>query len=79
MPAHRTPEELTAFVPQLLHAPRDVGTLKLVVRRPAPGTREVLDEGELDLALGLVGDGWSQRRSKTARPTAGRTPTCSST
>ena len=60
-PAHRTPEELAAFVPQLLHAPRDVGTLKLVVRRPAPGEREVLDEGELDLAVGLVGDGWSGR------------------
>jgi MOSC domain-containing protein YiiM len=65
-PAHRTPEELAAFVPQLLHAPRDVGTLKLVVRRPAPGEREVLDEGELDLAVGLVGDGWSQRPSKTS-------------
>ncbi len=63
VPAHRTPEELAAFVPQLLHAPRDVGTLKLVVRRPAPGAREVLDEGELDLALGLVGDGWFERGS----------------
>ncbi len=62
-PVHRTPEELAAFVPQLLHAPRDVGTLKLVVRRPAPGEREVLDEGELDVALGLVGDGWAERGS----------------
>jgi MOSC domain-containing protein YiiM len=60
-PAHRTPEELAAFVPELLHAPRDVGELALVVRRPAPGEREVLDEGELDLALGLVGDTWAQR------------------
>ncbi len=63
VPAHRTPEELAAFVPQLLHAPRDVGTLKLVVRRPAPGAREVLDEGELDLVVGLVGDTWAQRGS----------------
>jgi len=62
-PTHRTPEELAAFVPQLLAAPRDVGTLELVVRRPAPGEREVLDEGELDLAAGLVGDGWAQRGS----------------
>jgi MOSC domain-containing protein YiiM len=62
-PPHRTPEELAAFVPQLLHAPRDVGTLKLVVRRPAPGEREVLDEGELDVALGLVGDSWAERGS----------------
>ncbi|MFL6078545.1 MAG: hypothetical protein ACJ714_01315 [Ornithinibacter sp.] len=63
VPAHRTPEELAAFVPELLRAPRDVGTLTLVVRRPAPGEREVLDEGELDLALGLVGDTWSERGS----------------
>ena len=62
-PTHRTPEELEAFLPQLLAAPRDVGTLELVVRRPAPGQREVLDEGELDLAVGLVGDSWSQRGS----------------
>ena len=60
---HRTPEELQAFLPQLLAAPRDVGTLELVVRRPAPGEREVLDEGELDLAEGLVGDTWAQRGS----------------
>ena len=62
-PAHRTPDELEAFLPQLLAAPRDVGTLELVVRRPAPGQREVLDEGELDLELGLVGDSWPQRGS----------------
>ena len=37
---------------ELLAAPRDVGTLELVVRRPGLGEREVLDEGELDLAVG---------------------------
>ena len=60
---HRSPEELQAFLPQLLAAPRDVGTLELVVRRPGPGEREVLDEGELDLAVGLVGDTWVERGS----------------
>lgn len=62
-PEHRTPEELHAFLPTLLAAPKDVGTLELVVRRPAPGEREVLDEGELDLAVGLVGDTWVERGS----------------
>lgn len=60
---HRTAEELTAFLPTLQNAPRDVGTLELVVRRPAPAEREVLQEGELDLAEGLVGDSWSTRPS----------------
>ena len=61
--AHRTPDELEAFLPQLRAAPRDAGTLELVVRRPTLGEREVLDEGELDTALGLVGDSWSERGS----------------
>ncbi|WP_392543705.1 hypothetical protein [Oryzobacter telluris] len=60
---HRTPEELHAFLPTLLAAPKDVGTVELVVRRPAAGEREVLAEGELDLALGLVGDTWVERGS----------------
>lgn len=60
---HRTPDELQAFLPELLAAPRDVGTLELIVRRPAIGAREVLDEGELDLVAGLVGDTWSERGS----------------
>lgn len=63
LPRHRTPEELQAFLPELLAAPRDVGTLDLVVRRPAEGEREVLDEGELDLVVGLVGDTWIERGS----------------
>ncbi len=60
---HRTAGELTAFLPTLQSAPRDVGSLELVVRRPAPAEREVLEEGELDLVVGLVGDSWSTRPS----------------
>ena len=63
VPGHRTPEELAAFLPVLLAAPRDAGTLELVVRRPAPGEREELAEGELDREVGLVGDTWSERPS----------------
>ena len=61
--AYRTTEELEAFEPVLRAAPRDVGTLDLVVRRPAPGEREVLDEGRLSFAEGLVGDTWNVRGS----------------
>ncbi|WP_377639444.1 hypothetical protein [Oryzobacter terrae] len=72
-PAHRTPEELHGFLPTLRAAPKDVGTLELVVRRPLPGEREVLEEGELDLAEGLVGDSWVQRGS-TRTPDGGPHP-----
>ena len=34
------------------------GIVELIVRRPAAGEREVLDEAELDLEQGLVGDRW---------------------
>lgn len=61
---HRTAEELLAFLPSLDAMPRDEGTVRLVVRRPAVGEREVLDLGELDPAVGLVGDTWDQRGSR---------------
>ena len=44
--------------------------LELIVRRPSIGEREVLDEGQLDIVEGLVGDTWrtrSSRRSKDGR------------
>jgi MOSC domain len=56
-------EALEAGLVYILDAPSDVGTVELVVRRPAEGEREVLDEGVLDLEQGLVGDRW--------RPAAG--------
>ena len=60
---HRTADELEAFLPELLAAPKDAGTLDLLVRRPGEDEREVLEEGELDLTVGLVGDTWSVRAS----------------
>lgn len=61
---HRTTDDLTAFLPVLDAAPREVGTLRAVVRRPAPGRREVLEVGHLDLHEGLVGDSWAARGSR---------------
>ncbi|MCW2738409.1 hypothetical protein [Nocardioides sp.] len=61
---HRTTDELTAFLPTLDAAPREVGTLRAVVRRPAVGQREVLQVGQLDVADGLVGDSWAGRGSR---------------
>lgn len=44
-------------------APRDEGTVELLVRRPAIDEREVLDVAELDPAEGVVGDSWCRRPS----------------
>jgi len=63
---HRTAAELEAHLDQLRAAPAEVGTLDLVVRRPAVDEREILDEGTLDLADGLVGDNWLSRQTSHA-------------
>ena len=61
---HRTTDDLTAFLPTLDEAPRDVGTLRAVIARPAVGERDVLEVGHLDAAEGLVGDTWRERGSR---------------
>ena len=61
-------EELEAGLPAILAAPAREGIVELVVRRPAEGEREVLDEATLDPAEGLVGDDWSDRNDRRGRP-----------
>jgi hypothetical protein len=60
---HVTKEELEAGLDEIRQSPKDAGVLKLIVRRPYVGAREVLENGELDLVEGLVGDRWRSRRS----------------
>ncbi len=60
---HLTTEELEACLETIRRSPKDNGVLKLIVRRPRADEREVLDEGELDLLEGLVGDSWKTRGS----------------
>jgi hypothetical protein len=54
---------LEAELDHLRGSPGDNGTVELIVRRPAIGEREVLEEGYLDVTVGLVGDTWIQRNS----------------
>jgi hypothetical protein len=49
---------LEAGLAHILDSPSDLGTVELVVRRPAEGEREILEEGVLDLEQGLLGDRW---------------------
>ena len=60
---HLTTEELEAELDRIRNAPADEGVVELIVRRPAEGEREVLQEGVLDPGEGLVGDRWSAHRS----------------
>lgn len=45
-------------------APSELGELRLIVCRPAPGERRLLAEGRLEIADGLVGDSWLARGSR---------------
>jgi hypothetical protein len=58
---YRTAEQLQAGMAGVLDAPKDEGSVRLVVRRPGRGQREILQEGRLDTELGLVGDDWIKR------------------
>ena len=68
---HLSAAELEAGLDLVRQSPKDGGTLDLIVRRPAIDEREVLDEGQLALDEGLVGDTWRTRgSSRTADGTS---------
>ncbi|MGH9769735.1 MAG: MOSC domain-containing protein [Blastocatellia bacterium] len=60
---HLTKAELEAGLDPIRQSPKDEGVIALIVRRPQIDAREVLEEGELDLVEGLVGDNWRVRGS----------------
>jgi hypothetical protein len=70
---HRTHDELIEGLEDILNSPTNHGRLDLIVRRPEVDQREVLQEGQLDLKYGLLGDTWINRSSsrtpdKSAHP-----------
>src|SRR5262245_9824259 len=62
---HATTEELLSGLDYVRASPAERGTLELIVRRPAENEREILEEGELDAEIGLVGDRWHLGSSPT--------------
>jgi hypothetical protein len=60
---HLTTDQLVAGLDEVRRSPADGGVVELIVRRPAVDERELLDEGQLDPAVGLVGDTWIERSS----------------
>jgi hypothetical protein len=60
---HRNAENLEAGLDEILQSPKDAGTVEMIVCRPGVDAREILDEGALDVAQGLIGDNWGARGS----------------
>src|SRR5580765_4483590 len=60
---HLTTEELEAGLDEIRQSPKEAGLLKLIVSRPQVETRAVLNEAELSVTEGLLGDNWSSRPS----------------
>ena len=63
---HLSMDELERGLEAIRQSPREQGVLAMIVRRPQAGEREVLEEGRLDLAEGLVGDDWRVLNTKYA-------------
>ena len=68
MTTYATPAELEAGLDHLRAAPRGEGVVELIVRRPTVDERETVDEAQLDLEDGLVGDSWRARGRSGGRP-----------
>ena len=62
--AHLDTAALEQGLAAIRRAPADAGTVELIVRRPVPEEREVVEEARLDPAAGLVGDCWLERGSR---------------
>jgi hypothetical protein len=69
VPNLTTTTTLEAQLDHLRAAPADTGTIEMIVRRPDVGVREIVDDGVLDEAAGLLGDNWLSRA--TARAVVG--------
>ena len=57
---------LEAGLDHIRQSPRDVGSIEMIIRRPDIDQREELEETELDLELGVVGDSWRARESMSS-------------
>lgn len=61
---HLSMAELEAGLEHIRQAPKDMGVLRMIVRRPVVDERELMDAAELSLEDGLAGDTWKIRGSR---------------
>lgn len=64
IPMHLTRQQLEAGLDHIRRSPANDGVLRLIVRRPAVETREVLESAELNVHEGLAGDTWRLRPNR---------------
>jgi hypothetical protein len=62
---HLTAPELQDGLDHVRSVPSEGGVLMMVVARPANTERRLLDEAQLDTLVGLVGDNWLTRGSRS--------------
>jgi len=60
-------EQLESGLDFILQSPDDLGSLEMIVIRPAENERKILESGELSIEKGLVGDNWATRGSKRTK------------
>ncbi|MCC5023806.1 MAG: hypothetical protein J6386_13940 [Candidatus Synoicihabitans palmerolidicus] len=60
---HLKRDQLEAALPQGEEAPNDGGKLEMIVRRPVTDERELMQQAELSVDVGLVGDNWVQGKA----------------
>jgi len=63
---HLTMEQLDAGLSVLPKGPRHRGTVEMIVRRPETGERQVLEQADLVVGGGLVGDNYLTRENPKA-------------
>jgi hypothetical protein len=61
---HLAKQQLESGLDDIRRSPKDDAILDLIVRRPETTKREILEQGELDIVEGLIGDNWSSRGSR---------------
>ena len=63
---HLSTKELDAGLGEIQRSPKDEGILVMIARRPQIEEREVLQEAQLNLEEGVVGDRWKDRSNGRA-------------
>jgi hypothetical protein len=64
---HLTRDHLESGLDLIRRAPAEIGVVRLIVRRPVVGSREVVEAADLDPEVGLVGDSWRARGNPLKR------------